>query len=148
MHQSWFFTLTNWSTLIKLVHSVKRLNELGARKIVVVDVGPLGCIPYVRALQVIPNGKCSSVANKLIRAYNAKLRQRIYQLNQEMGPETTFVYANSFDIVMQVLRNYSRYGTLPSLLYFPLLFILFYFCESRGFVFSQYLFLIYFLLNI
>jgi uncharacterized protein YqgV (UPF0045/DUF77 family) len=94
---------------------VKRLHELGARKIVVVDVGPLGCIPYVRALQVIPNGKCSLAANKLIQSYNTKLRQRIHQLNQEMQPESTFVYANSFDIVMQVLRNYSQYGTLLSI---------------------------------
>ncbi|XP_078163029.1 GDSL-like Lipase/Acylhydrolase superfamily protein [Carex rostrata] len=96
--------------LSNLTSYLKRLHELGARKIVVVDVGPIGCIPYVRALHVIPNGKCSSAANKLIRAYNAKLRQRIYQLNQEMGPEATFVYANSFDIVMQVIRNYSQYG--------------------------------------
>lgn len=98
---------------------MKRLHELGARKIVVVDVGPIGCIPYVRALLVIPNGKCSSAANKLIRAYNAKLRRRIYELNQEMGPEATFVYANSFDIVMQVIRNYSQYGTLLSIFPFP-----------------------------
>ncbi|KAJ4799787.1 GDSL esterase/lipase [Rhynchospora pubera] len=98
------------SMLSNLTSHLKRLHELGARKFVVVDVGPLGCIPYVRALQIIPNGKCSSAANKLIRAYNEKLRQRIYQLNQEMGPASAFVYANSFDIVMQVLSNYSQYG--------------------------------------
>ncbi|OAY84561.1 GDSL esterase/lipase [Ananas comosus] len=89
---------------------VKRLHELGARKFVVVDVGPLGCIPYVRALKLVSKGRCSSTANKLVQGYNAKLRRGIYKLNREMGPETMFIYANSYDIVIDLMRNSRQYG--------------------------------------
>lgn len=46
-----------------LTFYLKRLNELGARKFVVSDVGPLDCIPYVRALEFVPAGECSASAN-------------------------------------------------------------------------------------
>ncbi|KAJ3680083.1 hypothetical protein LUZ60_016361 [Juncus effusus] len=90
---------------------LKKLHGLGARKVFVVDVGPLGCIPFVRAMDLTPEGKCSLNTNKLVQGYNTKLRQMIYQLNHDdLGPESIFVYANSYDIVMQVLKNPVRYG--------------------------------------
>ncbi|XP_020084951.1 GDSL esterase/lipase At5g41890 [Ananas comosus] len=89
---------------------LKRLHELGARKFVVVDVGPLGCIPYVRALKLVSKGRCSPTANKLVQGYNTKLRRGIYELNREMGPETMFIYANSYDIVIDLMRNSRQYG--------------------------------------
>nr|XP_010919419.1 GDSL esterase/lipase At5g41890 [Elaeis guineensis] len=89
---------------------LKHLHEIGARKFIVVGIGPLGCIPYVRALMLVENGKCSSITNNLIQGYNMKLSRKISQLNQEMGPETIFVYANSYQIVIEIIRNYRRYG--------------------------------------
>ncbi|KAK2981928.1 hypothetical protein RJ640_019148 [Escallonia rubra] len=89
---------------------LKRLHELGARKIIVVGVGPLGCIPFVRALHLVPGGKCSAKVNSLIRGYNKKLRDMLNQCNQEMGPETIYVYANSYDIFRGIILNYRRYG--------------------------------------
>ncbi|GJN13535.1 hypothetical protein PR202_gb00249 [Eleusine coracana subsp. coracana] len=68
--------------------SIKRLNELGARKFVVSDVGPLGCIPYVRALEFMPTGECSASANRVTEGYNKKLKRMVEKMNQEMGPES------------------------------------------------------------
>ncbi|BAF15545.1 Os04g0577300, partial [Oryza sativa Japonica Group] len=93
-----------------LTFYLKRLNQLGARKIVVADVGPLGCIPYVRALEFIPAGECSAFANQLTQGYNKKLKRMIYKLNQEMGPESRFVYANTYEIVMEIIQQYRQYG--------------------------------------
>ncbi|XP_065036656.1 GDSL esterase/lipase At5g41890-like [Musa acuminata AAA Group] len=89
---------------------LKHLHELGARKFVVVGVGPLGCIPYIRVIKLVADGRCSSAANQLIQGYNMKLSRRIQELNEEMGPETVFVYANSYDIVRELMQNYLRYG--------------------------------------
>lgn len=91
---------------------MKRLNELGARKFVIADVGPLGCIPYVRALEFIPAGECSAAANKLCEGYNKRLKRMINKLNQEMGPKSVFVYTNTHDIVMGIIRRHGQYGTL------------------------------------
>ncbi|KAK1304733.1 GDSL esterase/lipase [Acorus calamus] len=89
---------------------LKRLNELGARRFVVVGVGPLGCIPYVRALKLLPDETCSSVANRLTQGYNMKLRRMLDQLNDKMGPSSMFVYANSYDIFMGIIQHYQHYG--------------------------------------
>ncbi|KAL6004319.1 hypothetical protein ACLOJK_004868 [Asimina triloba] len=93
-----------------LTVQLKRLHELGARKVIVVGVGPLGCIPFVRALMLVPNGKCYSKANKLIQGYNKELIRMLGQLNRELGPEAVFVYANSYDIVSEIIRNHRKYG--------------------------------------
>ncbi|KAF7010337.1 hypothetical protein CFC21_024760 [Triticum aestivum] len=94
----------------KLAFHLKRLNELGARKFVIADVGPLGCIPYVRALEFIPAGECSAAVNKLCEGYNKRLKRMIGRLNQEMGPESAFVYTNTHGIVMEIIRQHSQYG--------------------------------------
>ncbi|KAF8379796.1 hypothetical protein HHK36_029245 [Tetracentron sinense] len=93
-----------------LTMQLKQLHKLGARKFIVVGVGPLGCIPFVRALKLLPSGRCSVVANTLIQGYNKKLHEALNRLNHEMGPEAMFVYANSYDIVTMIIRHYPQYG--------------------------------------
>ncbi|RCV35052.1 hypothetical protein SEVIR_7G219800v4 [Setaria viridis] len=93
-----------------LTFYLKRLNELGARKFVVSDVGPLGCIPYVRALEFMPAGECSASANRVTEGYNKKLKRMVEKMNQEMGPESKFVYTNTYEIVLEFIQNYRQYG--------------------------------------
>ncbi|GLU17593.1 hypothetical protein SLE2022_339540 [Rubroshorea leprosula] len=93
-----------------LTVQLKRLYELGGRKFIVAGIGPLGCIPFVRALNLLPTGKCSTEVNELIQGYNAKLKLVLNRLNREMGPEAIFIYANSYDIFMSMIINYHRYG--------------------------------------
>lgn len=89
---------------------MKRLHELGARKFIVVGIGPLGCIPFIRAINLLPSEQCFAEANELIQGYNMKLNGVLDQLNQDLGPEAIFVYANSFDIFMKIIVNYQQYG--------------------------------------
>ncbi|XP_030955824.1 GDSL esterase/lipase At5g41890 [Quercus lobata] len=96
--------------VFNLTTQLKRLHELGARKFIVVGVGPIGCIPFVRSLNLLASGKCSIKVNDLIQGYNKKLNMALDQLNQQLGPEAIFVYANSFDIVMRIILNYHQYG--------------------------------------
>ncbi|KAK9145779.1 hypothetical protein Sjap_005682 [Stephania japonica] len=93
-----------------LTIQLKRLHTLGARKFIVVGVGPLGCIPFVRALKLISNGRCAMEANELTQGYNKKLVKLLSGLNQEFGPEAIFVYANSYNILIDIIRNYRHYG--------------------------------------
>ena len=89
---------------------LKRMHKLGARKLIVVGVGPLGCIPFVRAINLLPSGECAVEVNEMVRGYNTKLNRVLDHLNQEMEPETIFVYANSYDIVMGIIQNHHEYG--------------------------------------
>ncbi|KAG2241415.1 hypothetical protein Bca52824_007871 [Brassica carinata] len=97
------------SMVFHLTTHLKRLHELGARKFVVVGVGPLGCIPFARALNLIPAGKCSDQVNQIVRGYNMKLRHSLATLNTEYH-NTTFVYANSYDLFLKLVLNYRQFG--------------------------------------
>ncbi|CAF2058206.1 BnaC06g13760D [Brassica napus] len=99
------------SMVFHLTTHLKRLHELGARKFVVVGVGPLGCIPFARALNLIPAGKCSDQVNQIVRGYNMKLRHSLRTLNNELGYHNpTFVYANSYDLFLKLVLNYRQFG--------------------------------------
>ncbi|XP_068649578.1 GDSL esterase/lipase At5g41890 [Aristolochia californica] len=93
-----------------LTSYLQRLYELGGRKFVVVGVGPLGCIPFVRSLTLEPRGRCSESVNQLVKHYNSKLISMLDRLNQELGPETTFVYANSYQVFWDIIQNHEQYG--------------------------------------
>ncbi|KAK9716717.1 hypothetical protein RND81_06G252900 [Saponaria officinalis] len=96
--------------LSNLTKQLKRLQKLGAAKFIVVGIGPLGCIPFVRATKLIWLNKCSTEVNELIQDYNRKLKRKLELLNNEMRHETIFVYANTYDIFMDLITNYHHYG--------------------------------------
>ncbi|KZV22443.1 GDSL esterase/lipase [Dorcoceras hygrometricum] len=93
-----------------LTVQLERLYVLGARKVVVVGVGPLGCIPFIRAIDLIPSGECSGEVNALVQGYNQKLKEKLYQMNRDLWPSAVFVYANSYDIFRDIILNHHIYG--------------------------------------
>ncbi|XP_021752335.1 GDSL esterase/lipase At2g23540-like [Chenopodium quinoa] len=86
-----------------------RLYRLDARKFVVANVGPIGCIPYQKTINQLNENECVDLADKLARQYNAKLKDLLVQLGETL-PESTFVYANVYDLVLELITNYRKYG--------------------------------------
>ncbi|XP_022158232.1 GDSL esterase/lipase At2g23540 [Momordica charantia] len=86
-----------------------RLYHLDARKFVVGNVGPIGCIPYQKTINQLNEDQCVDLANKLALQYNAKLKDLLSTLNKNL-PSSTFVYANVYDLVMDLIVNYDNYG--------------------------------------
>lgn len=79
---------------------------MGARKLVLVGIGLVGCIPFVRALNLfLPGGSCVIQVNRFIQGYNMKLKELLDKLNRAI-----FVYVNSYDILMEIVLNYWRHG--------------------------------------
>lgn len=104
-----------------------------------VGVGPLGCIPFVRATNLLlASGKCSVKVNGLIKGYNKKLNTTLDRLNQQLGPETIFVYANSYDVFQRIMLNHRQYGSPKSLsLIFRLIIALLFLLIFHRFNFKQ-----------
>ena len=94
---------------------------MDGRKFVVGNVGPIGCIPYQKTINQLNEDECVDLANKLALQYNAKLKDLLSSLNKDL-PSSTFVYANVYDLVMDLIVNYDNYGnyTLTILYYFHL----------------------------
>ncbi|KAH6791428.1 GDSL-like Lipase/Acylhydrolase superfamily protein [Perilla frutescens var. frutescens] len=90
-----------------------RLYKLDARKFVVGNVGPIGCIPYQKTINQLGEVECVSLPNKLALQYNARLKDLVQELNENLKG-ATFVHANVYDLVMELIVNYDKYGFTTS----------------------------------
>ncbi|KAJ8764326.1 hypothetical protein K2173_006066 [Erythroxylum novogranatense] len=92
-----------------LKDQLTRLYKLDARKFVLGNVGPIGCIPYQKTINQLKENECVDLANKLALQYNGRLKDLVAQLNDNL-PGATFVLANVYDMVMELITNYDKYG--------------------------------------
>ncbi|XP_062157425.1 GDSL esterase/lipase At2g23540-like [Alnus glutinosa] len=86
-----------------------RLYQLDARKFVVGNVGPIGCIPYQKTINQLNEDECVELPNKLAVQYNARLKDLVAELNDNL-PGATFVLANVYDMVLELIINYKKHG--------------------------------------
>lgn len=83
---------------------------MGARKIVVSNVGPIGCIPYQRDQNPSAGENCAEFPNHLAQLFNSRLKNLVAELRKNLkGSE--FVYADVYQIVYDIILNYESYGT-------------------------------------
>ncbi|XP_074281532.1 GDSL esterase/lipase At4g16230-like isoform X1 [Silene latifolia] len=86
-----------------------RLRKMGAKKILVANVGPIGCIPYIRELNPSEAPKCAALPNHLAQLFNFQLKSLVTELSSNLkGSE--FVYADVYRVVNDLLLNYTSYG--------------------------------------
>ncbi|KAK1435905.1 hypothetical protein QVD17_01678 [Tagetes erecta] len=88
---------------------LKRLYDMGARKIVVANIGPIGCIPYLRDVNSSAGNECVALPNHLAHLFNNYLKALLQELNNSLEG-STFIYANLNRIVGDVLHNFKSYG--------------------------------------
>ncbi|KAI3919776.1 hypothetical protein MKW92_023893 [Papaver armeniacum] len=86
-----------------------RLYNLDARKFLIANVGPIGCIPYQKSLNKLKEDQCVELPNKLALHYNARLKDLLTELNENL-PEAKFVFANVYDLVSEIITNYKKLG--------------------------------------
>nr|CAB3458905.1 unnamed protein product [Digitaria exilis] len=95
--------------IFHLRDQLTRLYTLDARKFVVANVGPLGCIPYQKTINRVEDDECVKLPNQLAAQYNGKLRELLIELNDGL-PGARFCLANVYDLVMDLIANYPNYG--------------------------------------
>ncbi|XP_016454251.1 GDSL esterase/lipase At2g23540-like [Nicotiana tabacum] len=95
--------------LSHLKAQLTRLYKLDARKFIIGNVGPIGCIPYQKTINQLKENECVELANKLALQYNARLKDMLAEMNKNLDG-ATFVHANVYDLVMEVITNYDKYG--------------------------------------
>lgn len=89
---------------------LQNLYNLGARKIFIVSVGPLGCIPSQLYQQKSPDGSCIEFLNSYVRGFNAAVRPLLRQLTSSL-PGSIYVYGNAYDLVASYVANPAAVGT-------------------------------------
>ncbi|KAI3735561.1 hypothetical protein L6452_15067 [Arctium lappa] len=91
---------------------LKRLHELGLRRVLVTGTGPLGCVPAELA-QRSRNGECSPDLQEASGLFNPQLQNMLDSLNREVG-STTFIGVNIRQSSIDFISNPEKYGFVTS----------------------------------
>ncbi|KAI9087122.1 hypothetical protein K1719_030886 [Acacia pycnantha] len=88
---------------------IRKLYGLGARKISLGGLPPMGCLPLERTTNVIGGNECVSRYNDVALEFNGKLKKLTTSLNMEL-PGIRLVFSNPYFSLMHIIRNPAEYG--------------------------------------
>ncbi|XP_020106813.1 GDSL esterase/lipase At1g33811-like [Ananas comosus] len=114
---SYDYTPKTYAALLLQDYSrqLTELYDLGARKVAVVGVGQIGCIPYELARYNNRSNKnrtgvqCNETINKAIVMFNTGLVQMVKRYNNELH-EAKFIYVNTYESSKDLAANAATYG--------------------------------------
>ncbi|XP_058087841.1 GDSL esterase/lipase 6 [Magnolia sinica] len=97
------------STMITEVeHMIRCIYELGARRIAVFGLGPVGCVP-ARTLLGAPMDVCHEAMNQMVMKFNLGLESLIKDVPTKL-PGAVGVYGATFDIIQRFRASPKDYG--------------------------------------
>ncbi|KAK1317617.1 GDSL esterase/lipase 7 [Acorus calamus] len=91
-----------------LSQQLMRLYRSGARKMVLVNIGPLGCIPSQLSTSN-GNGACVERINELVIKFNERFLSLYTTLNSSL-PGSFFVHQDIYQTFSDMIRNPANYG--------------------------------------
>ncbi|KAL9243750.1 hypothetical protein vseg_017601 [Gypsophila vaccaria] len=91
-----------------LSQKLQKLYSLGARKFVVFELGPIGCIPSIVRREK-PNGKCDENKNKIVSIFNEKLGLMMNSLSSTLQ-DSHFVIGHAHWLGYDAIINPANYG--------------------------------------
>lgn len=109
------FTVDKYQDYLKGIAGqfIKELYKLGARKISLGGLPPMGCLPLERTADFFrgEGGACNENYNKVALSFNGKLSGLVKNLNQELSG-IKVVLSNPYYILKQIVEKPSAYGKL------------------------------------
>ncbi|KAM7256705.1 hypothetical protein ACFE04_012446 [Oxalis oulophora] len=87
----------------------QELYGLGARKVAVFGIPPIGCVPSQRTIYGGMHRECSEKENKLALLYNSKLYSVIDHLNSQFS-DSKIVYVDVYYNLLSIIQNAAKYG--------------------------------------
>lgn len=107
------FTITQFEDFLIGIagNFIKALYGLGARKISLGGLPPMGCLPLERATNVMGGNECSERYNGVALEFNDKLSKLTAELNKELSG-IKLVFSNPYYVFLHIIRRPSFYGKL------------------------------------
>lgn len=92
---------------------VKELYFLGARKIALTGLPPMGCLPLERTTNYMNGGGCVESYNIVALSFNSKLSDMITKLNRQLRG-ISLVPSDPYNILLQMIHRPSSFGIRSS----------------------------------
>ncbi|XP_015582121.1 GDSL esterase/lipase At4g26790 [Ricinus communis] len=88
---------------------ITELHLLGARKISVSGLPPMGCLPLERTTNIFFGSQCIEEYNNVAKDFNEKLNGMLIELNKNLDG-IKLVLSNPYDILSKIIENPSSFG--------------------------------------
>jgi phospholipase/lecithinase/hemolysin len=88
---------------------IQDLYGLGARKIALAGLPPMGCLPLERTINIMDFHGCVEGFNNLALDFNGKLEGLVAKLSKEL-PDLKLVFADIYSSLLQIITRPSKYG--------------------------------------
>ena len=88
---------------------ITELFQLGARKISVGGLPPMGCLPLERTTNIFSRRDCVEKYNNVARDFNKKLQEVVVKLKKELSG-IRLVLANLYDILLEIIQSPNSFG--------------------------------------
>ncbi|XP_061362342.1 GDSL esterase/lipase At2g42990-like [Gastrolobium bilobum] len=88
---------------------LREIYDLGARKISLTGLPPMGCLPLERAINILDNHDCVEGYNNVALEFNGKLGCLVTKLNKDL-PGFQLVDANAYNMLLQIVAHPPRFG--------------------------------------
>ncbi|XP_035547346.1 GDSL esterase/lipase At2g04570-like [Juglans regia] len=88
---------------------IKALYGLGARKISLGGLPPMGCLPLERATNIMGGNGCNDRYNNVSMEFNEKLKKLTVELNKELSG-IKLVFSNPYYVLLHIIKKPSSYG--------------------------------------
>lgn len=90
---------------------IHKLYNLGARKISLGGLPPMGCLPLERTTNFVGGSDCVDNYNNIALEFNDKLNKLTTKIKKEL-PGIRLVFSNPYDILFRVVKKPAQYGKL------------------------------------
>ncbi|XP_006837236.2 GDSL esterase/lipase 6 [Amborella trichopoda] len=95
--------------LKEILTVINGVYALGARRIVALGLGPVGCIPARSLLPDAPVDKCYKEMNDVVTAFNQGLEHKVMEIPKKL-PGAVGVFGDAFNMVQQFISSPRHYG--------------------------------------
>ncbi|XP_019054471.1 PREDICTED: GDSL esterase/lipase EXL3-like [Nelumbo nucifera] len=88
---------------------VQELYGLGARRIGLISIPPIGCVPSQRTLGGGKDRSCAENYNEAAKLFNTKLSSELNSLKQQL-PQSRLVYIDVYYRILDIIQRPQNYG--------------------------------------
>ncbi|MBA0676217.1 hypothetical protein Goari_017716 [Gossypium aridum] len=88
---------------------IRELYNLGARKIAINGLPPMGCLPLERTTNIMHGSACIEEYNDVAKDFNQKLQDSVTELNRELGG-IQLVMSNPYYKLLEMIQNPVLFG--------------------------------------
>ncbi|KAK0599307.1 hypothetical protein LWI29_004134 [Acer saccharum] len=95
---------------------ITELYQLGARKICISGLPPMGCLPLERTTNMFNGSDCVEEYNDVAKDFNGQLQEMVMKLNKEL-PGIQLVLSNPYDILLDTIQDPNKFGKLSAIFF-------------------------------